>query len=114
MVALAKPAFATYYANKAIAAVYCKICGEQIAADANGQLRRFDNYMEMKMRLSGGSFHVTNGCKRCFSQPVAPDTLTQMYNADIADMFGANTPKRYVGQTPTEVVLVTSDKRGIP
>lgn len=80
--------------NGQMSKIYCKVCGKQIAGmvdktDKNGKttskFKRFPIYAEAKFRHSDGSFHVTNGCHKCFMK-LDYRLAQEVYEADMAEM----------------------------
>lgn len=76
-----------------IKGIFCKVCGTKIAGmidkpKGSGlalKFKRFPMYAEAKLRHSDGSFHVTNGCKKCFMK-LEYKIGQEIYEADMAEM----------------------------
>lgn len=86
------------YRDGQIDKLFCQVCGVQIAGMSEKpkgsgpnmnklvtKFKRFPNYAEAKFRLTDDSFHVTNGCKKCFMALSAP-IAQEIYDADMALM----------------------------
>lgn len=94
--------------------LYCQVCGVQIAGmverpKGSGpnmnklvvRFKRFPNYAEAKFQCTDDSFHVTNGCKKCFMK-LDIKTAQEIYYADMAVMdMPAEKWVRYVMQVDT-------------
>ena len=79
-----------------IAAIYCKVCGKQIAG-----FKRNDDYGEVKLEMTGNTLHVTNGCQECIKRVVHQNdlaTMQAMYQADIpyAMPYEAQHPRKVI------------------
>lgn len=84
LVTLKKPQYAIFGSRGEVVALYCKVCGVQIAHTDRRGFRRSPSYIEAKLLCDDGSAHVTSGCRRCMSLALEPETLTQMLRADMA------------------------------
>ena len=91
----------------------CKLCGTVIGEKQlrtvgfrtapNGQkierivesFVRNHLYMEIKIAYDDGSFHVTNGCKKCLNGSLIVDILDDITFTDQKDL-GLNLPRRAV------------------
>lgn len=96
---LKKKKFVKYNADGMMEKIFCKVCGDPIAAmqmvpagsgrDAmkmEKRFRRFNNYTEAKLELTDNNFHVTNCCRNCIAFGTDRKQLTEMYKADMADL----------------------------
>lgn len=91
---LAKPDYLEYEDGQ-ISKVFCQVCGAQIAGLVDrpkgsgpninklvSKFKRFHNYAEAKFQHTDGSFHVTNGCWKCFQSLTVPKAQ-EIYEADM-------------------------------
>ena len=94
---LVRPNYVEYSGGQ-ISKLFCQVCGVEIAGlterpKGSGpdisktvmSFKRFPNYAEAKFRMTDGSFHVTNGCKKCFMALNVP-TAQEIYDADMVLM----------------------------
>lgn len=110
-----------YSSEGTIASLFCKVCGTPIAST---QLRviqvvpetkrimrfsRHDNYTEIKIAFTDGSFHVTHGCSSCMKKGLSPELLNDIYLAD-CELMGVDYKK---GAKPIEVTVVDHSGMGI-
>ena len=78
-----------------IAKLFCQVCGEQIAGLVDSPIgsgpwagkftkkfKRFPQYAEVKLQMTDGCFHVTNGCHKCFVK-MSVETAQEVYEADM-------------------------------
>ena len=88
-----------------IEALFCSICGTQIAGMFEKPLdaartkvamkfKRLHNYAEAKLQHTDGNFHVTNGCWNCFKN-MSVETAQEVYEADMVEQ----------GQKPDKQVM---------
>jgi hypothetical protein len=114
---LAKPDYMEYDNHGSIKAIFCKVCGAQIAGQFVDDMRiqrfrRFANYGEVKMSFKGGTHHISNGCHDDIKRAMAPNVplLQAMYEADIplAMPYEANNPRTVLG-----VVGFTLEAKGL-
>jgi aspartate/tyrosine/aromatic aminotransferase len=101
------------FVNGKITALYCKRCGTQIA-DVNdkGELRRFSNYAEIKMRFTDKSSHISNGCKSCLTSDMSNDDLKELHDADMREAPTAMMIK-HLERKPQTITVISTDQRGI-
>lgn len=118
---LARPDYIEKDAIGRMIALYCKVCGAQIAADRAGGFVRGPNYAELKMQFMDvdfPDFHVTNLCTNCVevvSRDRTGTILLEMHDADI-DMMAEEVPQLSIHKrrASPRVVAVDTKRRGIP
>lgn len=101
---LVRPNYVIQRLDGSVQEMYCKGCGEQIAAMIGRNLRYLDNYMEAKLQCDDGSCHVTNGCITCLMKLHGRD-MVDFHAADIAaspEGYSENDKRR----TPTRVIAI--------
>lgn len=81
-----------------ITAIFCKVCGEQIAQIVKNEqtggerLQRFNIYREVTIEhwpehaRTNTDFHVTHLCVKCAESVLDAETLNEIYKADLVDM----------------------------
>lgn len=107
------------YRDGQIDKLFCQVCGVQIAGmvekpKGSGPdmdkiiitFKRFPNYAEAKFQCTDDSFHVTNGCKKCFMKLNAK-VAQEIYDADMALM------EMPLGKQIRRVTQVDRSKAGI-
>lgn len=106
---LASPNFARRSRRGVLEQLLCKVCGQVIAftTPSGVFIRDRQKYVEAKLRLADGSFHVTHGCKSCLHEATPIDTLTRMYWVDMADM------KMPVKTVVEALIQLDASQRGI-
>ena len=76
------------------------------------QLTRGPNYAEIKILFDDGSYHVANGCKRCFKIDLLPAVLDEIHEADWVE-----SPEAYIGRQrkrkAVRVIALRTDQSGI-
>lgn len=90
---LAKPNYIEFNSGQ-IEKIFCQVCGIQIAGMTEApagpgpnihkivsKFKRFHNYSEAKFKCDDGSFHVTNGCIKCFMS-LNPVVAQEIIEAD--------------------------------
>lgn len=92
-----------------INALFCKLCGKKIGFRDRRGFHRTDDYAEVKIRFDDGSYHVTNGCKRCLKMGMSLDAVQRMYEGDCQD----DPSCRVSGRRPEAVVAISYDQGGI-
>lgn len=118
---LTKKDFVTYGPRGEVKALFCKICGVNIADTIprpgphvnSVPVMRFSRnalYAEIKFDFDDGSFHVTNGCKDCLKMNLTPAVLQQLYDADMVDALFL--PKEE-GVKPVHVLILDLTAGGI-
>ena len=107
------------YRDGQVNRIFCQVCGIDIAGMVDrpkgsgpnaeklvAKFKRFPTYAEVKFRHSDGSFHVSNGCRKCMMQLTVP-TAQEMYVADMAEM------KMEADKTVVAVVAVDTSGSGL-
>lgn len=70
------------YNGTVLDAIYCRLCGQQIAKRGPSKMVRGASYGELKLAFSDGSFHVTHSCKNCIQRGIPVEELQAMYEME--------------------------------
>ncbi len=111
---LAKPDYVTLDAHGRAIEVFCKCCGYKIMgfSAAKNRLAYTIDYCEVKIRMTDGTNHVTNVCRKCLNNLADDkDKLQELHDADMAYL---TLPETYINRIVDRVVQVELRQRGLP
>lgn len=115
MLNLARTNYVTTDERGAVVEMFCKNCGTQIGLVIGDRFSRLENYAELKLRFSDGTFHVTNICAGCIEPVTAdPARMQAIHDADI-DYMALSMPivEIYKNRSDPRCVGVDTKQRGI-